>query len=280
MKQRKVVDFFLKMLNPALWKDSPLGRSSECTPLFIERYVGPRQYPHCTSHDFWDLTAVISGHGWLETHEALSMRPSSVYLIPPGISHREKSDDILDTLWIGLRGTRLNRLDAGTILNVHDVSLVRQIEQLWMFAQKTMEPIGPELDAALAGVVARFLRLVANGNAEGPADHIDRAIRIMMERIVEPISIRQLATQVGCSEGYFQRTFRHRTGKTPVAFLTNLRLQQACHLLNHTRLTMGEIAERTGFSSLYYFSRLFHRHIGMCPTRYREAGEKMIRKTR
>lgn len=259
--------------DPALWQNCVLDRSEECTPVFIERYTGPRQSPFWTKHDFWEMTAVFSGDGRLESDAAsFILRPQTVCLTPPGIRHREQTDETMDTVWIGMRGTKPDLLAARTILTVNSEALTRQMEQVWMSGQQPAPAVGAELDAAAAGLLARFLRRASDSGADGPADHVERAIRIMVERFAEHVSIPELARTVGCSEGYFQRAFRRRTGKTPVAFLNDMRLRQACHLLTHTSLSVKEIAERTGFSSQNYLTRLFRRRLGVCPISCRQGG--------
>ena len=54
-------------------------------------------------------------------------------------------------------------------------------------------------------------------------------------------------------------------------WLNQRRLQMASQYLSSTRKTISEIAAMCGFSDQFYFSRVFRRHFGQSPLRYRKA---------
>ena len=101
------------------------------------------------------------------------------------------------------------------------------------------------------------------------SDILNDMIRHMHENLSHPLRVADLARRAGCSEGYFSRIFRRRTGQSVIEFLNGLRVQQAAHLLEHTGLTAREIAERVGFCSPSYFNRIFRQRTGMAPQAYR-----------
>jgi len=68
----------------------------------------------------------------------------------------------------------------------------------------------------------------------------------------------------GCCH-LFQR-FLHRT---PMEYLTEIRLTQSCELLRNTDLTITEIAGRVGFSGASYYTERFRHIYGQTPTAYR-----------
>ncbi len=79
-----------------------------------------------------------------------------------------------------------------------------------------------------------------------------------------------LAKKAGLHPGAFVRLFRLTTGDTPGPFLTNLRMEEACVLLQTTELSIDEVAEKTGFCDRGYFSKIFTRRMGLSPARYRK----------
>ena len=48
-----------------------------------------------------------------------------------------------------------------------------------------------------------------------------------------------------------------------------MHLERAKQLLASTSLPVGEVAERAGFASVYYMSRIFRAHTNQTPTGYR-----------
>ena len=57
--------------------------------------------------------------------------------------------------------------------------------------------------------------------------------------------------------------------RTPAEILTEMRMELACRLLTNTCYTISEVAEHTGYASLYAFSRAFRRCMVVSPSEYR-----------
>jgi len=220
-----------------------------------------------TYHDHWELLAVLAGSGSLRGPE-IDLRERLICLIPPGVPHQETSERNVDVIWMGIQGSRLLGLDREVAATVASGEIAGMMERLWLFAQMNSGGIGPELDALAALILFRFLRLLSGGSVV-TTDRVERAIRLFHERMAEPLYMPEIASQLGCSLSCFTREFRRRTGRTPAAYLTNLRTQHAARLLETTSLPAREIAELTGFPDAFYFSRVFKRVVGKSPARWR-----------
>ncbi len=85
----------------------------------------------------------------------------------------------------------------------------------------------------------------------------------------ETLTTRHLAEAAYLSEGHFCRSFKEATGKTPLAYIMEYRIDRAAALLRHTELSVTEVALQTGFFEVNYFSRVFRRVKGVSPTAYR-----------
>lgn len=107
----------------------------------------------------------------------------------------------------------------------------------------------------------------------GNANHdprLVRSIRIMETHIDAPVSIAAIAKRVSMSARGLEQLFSRQLGQTPGAYFLSLRLAAARRLVNDTRLSMTDIASRTGFSSEPAFSRAFSRQFGIAPSLYRK----------
>ena len=71
---------------------------------------------------------------------------------------------------------------------------------------------------------------------------------------------------VGLSKYHLTRKFKTATGITPVEYLTIIRCQNAQRLLMKNIYTVSEVAELCGFESPSYFSKIFKKTIGLCPS--------------
>lgn len=269
-----IVHFF----EDSLWSTSASGRRSrEMSPLYIDRFRGPRVVPIVAAHRFWEFTCVLAGQEEMRCGQTLHLGPGTICLIPPGIEHSEWSEDVhLDTIWIAVEGSLL---PAGrrSVERLKDPDLAVFIEKLWLFAQKRGEPIGPELDGMAAVVAGWFCRAAARVESAEERDIVSRTMLFFDQHFSEPVTLGELARQFGCSEGHLSRWFRKRAGISPMAYLRNIRLRQAALLLENTELPLAEIAPLTGHQDPFYLSRIFHKTFGNPPSDYRRAARKSRR---
>lgn len=69
---------------------------------------------------------------------------------------------------------------------------------------------------------------------------------------------------------YISRSLKETIGLTPAEFLVQYRMEEAEKRLLNSDLTISEIAESTGFQSVYYFSTSFKKYTGFAPQKYRQ----------
>jgi AraC family transcriptional regulator, transcriptional activator of pobA len=85
----------------------------------------------------------------------------------------------------------------------------------------------------------------------------------------EPLSLRDVAAELGMTPGHLTTVVRRRTGRTVQEWIIERRMAEARSLLSDTELPVGEIARRVGMSDPGYFSRLFRRTHGTSPREWR-----------
>lgn len=87
----------------------------------------------------------------------------------------------------------------------------------------------------------------------------------------QQFSLGQLAEEFHLSQSYVTRLIKQETGSSFSELLTRMRIDRAVSLLVQSPdMKLVEIAERTGFASQHYFSRVFKEKIGFSPADYRE----------
>ena len=105
------------------------------------------------------------------------------------------------------------------------------------------------------------------------APHGDKEIAMVEEWLErhwrEAPSVADLATRATLGERQFLRRFKAATGKTPVQYLQNLRLEQARHLLECGNTPVSDITAAVGYEDVTTFRKLFQRSLGMSPNEYR-----------
>jgi signal transduction histidine kinase/CheY-like chemotaxis protein/ABC-type sugar transport system substrate-binding protein len=95
-----------------------------------------------------------------------------------------------------------------------------------------------------------------------------KAIAYLHANYSAQITRKDLAEYVGLSERHLTRCFNLELGLTPMTYLNRYRVQQAKTLLEAGRKSIAEIAEKVGFSSGGYFTRVFQDEVGISPRDY------------
>lgn len=91
-----------------------------------------------------------------------------------------------------------------------------------------------------------------------------------------PIQVADLAGVVGLSAARVHKRFVDETGLTPMAYVRDKRLRLGRQLLHNSRLSVGEIAARVGYTSQSAFTAALSRQFGATPKvlRERQSGDK------
>ena len=80
-----------------------------------------------------------------------------------------------------------------------------------------------------------------------------------------------LSNMCGVSYSYFKRLFIMKFQLSPVKYITRKRISYACDLLVSNKYSVSDISSMTGYSDVYYFSRVFKENTGMSPLEYKKA---------
>ncbi|VVM07440.1 Regulatory protein PchR [Methylacidimicrobium cyclopophantes] len=96
----------------------------------------------------------------------------------------------------------------------------------------------------------------------------ERAQEYLRAHLAEPLCLKSLAREVGCSPFYLSRIFSDHVGETLPAYLRRLRIEKAAQLLRDGDHNVTEAAMAVGYSSLSHFSKAFCRIMGCCPCVY------------
>lgn len=94
------------------------------------------------------------------------------------------------------------------------------------------------------------------------------AIRHMEEHMAEPITVREVADELGLSVSYLHKLFA-RCGTSFSAYLTDCRLRRAGQMLREGDEKIYAVAAACGYQDTRYFSKIFQKHMGVKPTEYR-----------
>lgn len=99
---------------------------------------------------------------------------------------------------------------------------------------------------------------------------LSQAIRLIRERAGSGLRVKDVLKEVPLSRSTLERSCRAALGRSPTAEINRVRLEDAKRLLDDTDLTLQQIADRTGFGNVQYFSNCFRSMFGQTPGSYRK----------
>ena len=84
------------------------------------------------------------------------------------------------------------------------------------------------------------------------------------------VTIQELVREFHFQEDYFNRIIKNKTGLTYSAYVQQIRLEHAEHMLTATDKSVDEITELVGYHNKGYFYKIFQEKYGTTPARYRK----------
>ncbi len=246
------------------------------------RYGGDwHSVPH--THNYTELFYIIDGKGqFLIEDQAFPVNVNNLVIINPNVTHTEDSLNAqpLEYIVLGIDGVELATtqnsngefciLDhfesveiAGCLRNI-----LREMEQKNTgyedICQAYMEILIIRLMRSTSLAVPAEPQL-ASGNRQCAA--VKRYIDLHFK---EALTLEQLAEDAHMNKYYLSHAFKREYGVSPINYMISRRIEESKYLLAETDLSMSQIAQLLGFSSLSYFSQTFRRTQSVSPMEYRQ----------
>ena len=260
-----------------------------CATLYITD-IG--YYPKAAFHDRerrkgspqYILIYCVQGVGWYYVNDQkYDVKPNQAFILPADVAHRYGTDaqNPWTIYWLHFTGTQahyfLDFLKSSNDLSPVTVSPQSERFQLFddIMAHIEMSFNMDNLiyaNTSLARFLATFNTSVYNPapNVSEESDPISRSITFMKENLSKTLSLEELAQVAGMSTSHYSAVFREKLQSAPINFFTFLKIQEACRLLENTRLRIKEVAYQIGYGDPYYFSRVFTQVMSVSPRDFRK----------
>lgn len=119
--------------------------------------------------------------------------------------------------------------------------------------------------------ISLFERKTKSETAASEEQPIVAIVRYLQEHLREEISLSVLAEQFHLSAQYISQLFKNEIGVNFLAYLTNIRMEQAKKLLLSTPLSIAEISEQSGYADYRVFTKTFKKTEGVTPSQYKRS---------
>ena len=147
-------------------------------------------------------------------------------------------------------------------------------EELLAWVNRLLESRRMLLDERMRSMAAATVKQVPSAQGRDAAMSGDDAFLDQFRQEVEKVmnkgmklDLDKIALAFRMGESQLRNKVQQLTGKSMTAYVTQLRMERAMHLLK-TRpdLLISDVAEQCGFLDVAYFSRVFRQHYGITPT--------------
>lgn len=140
-------------------------------------------------------------------------------------------------------------------------------------------PGGKAVLAALSveichSLIRTIIRTPAMKSRVGERVEIGRAIEHIHSNLDDKLVVEDMAAVARLSASHFARVFKKETGKAPMEYVNELRLERAKKMLLAGDRSITEIAVLCGFGTPSYLSASFQKRYRMTPSEYRRMPEK------
>ncbi|MEX0775980.1 MAG: helix-turn-helix domain-containing protein [Phycisphaeraceae bacterium] len=241
------------------------------------------------------LIWVLGGRGFAACGgQSVQARPGHLLLFPPGVPQEYGSDQEQpwDIVWVHFAGAAADELvrrlspappgesppmthqdpplalDLGLDANLHERFTELVVAHATRSEQRQL--LCNCLLWGLLGLVIHRLEMRGQVREPDRLPDVQRLQAHIHEHLTKRITSEDLAHVAGLSVSQLNRVFQKLFHQSPMQYVTQQRIAKACLLLSETGMPIKAIAGAVGCDDPYYFSRLFHRQMGMPPSAYRQ----------
>ena len=234
----------------------------------------------------YQLLYITEGEGEFQSAstEKTTVKAGDFFLLFPGEWHtyHPKGRQGWKSYWIGFKGQNMDsRVRAGFLTPskpIYHVGYSAEVISLYKQAYAAAQEEAAYAQQLMAGLVNHLIGMMYSlernrelkSRNQTHVDLVNRARLRIRESLETPLTIQQVAQELGVSYSNFRKLFKEHTGLSPAIYQQDLRLQRAKELLSSTDLSIKEIAYRLDFESPDYFSAKFKLKTGLKPTEFRQ----------
>lgn len=233
-----------------------------------------------TTQDY-TLLIFTGGNGQLNLDDqSVILSTDKCYLLSPGISYSTDNQELTLYYYLitftAIYTTKLPKRYSGELLSgrreliVHPFTkVIRLVEDLLMNRNNTddVQQFKRQLKFQEL-LLLLFEHNYPSKHLPSPTESVEKTITFIQEHYTESITVKQLAELAGISIWQYTPIFQQLTGKKPLEYLTDLRINHSKRFLQESTEPLREIARLVGFSDEYYFSRRFRQKTGVTPGQY------------
>ena len=227
---------------------------------------------------------VSNGKGTFKVNNKIfNLKQGDIFIILKGmnVEYMASMDDPWEYYWIGFSGSNsieyLNRtsiIDSYVVTCTEDSKIPNIILNMCDIS-KNYNPSSSddivllrELYSLLCTFIKEFPKEFEYKDKELHT-YIQDAINFINSNYMNSITVNEIANHVNLSRSYLYKMFIKNLKVSPQKYLINLRMYKATLLLKNTKLPIGEVANKVGYTDSLLFSKTFSKYFSVSPLNYR-----------
>ena len=203
-----------------------------------------------------------------------------MFIYEPGAEHYYRALTASSTFWIHFAGTAVCEIfsDMDITAGVYESDAgAAATDEFRILVRRNGSTNERKL---VLGTLLNLLALISDGvhrskhsEKRGDVKNIDSIIEYMNMNYEKKLTVSTLAEMAGYSVSRLLHLFSETIGKPPMRYLRDIRLANACELLDTSEYPVSEVADLCGFNDPLYFSRVFADKYGLSPSVYRKRAD-------
>ena len=227
---------------------------------------------------------ISKGYGTFKINdEVYNLKQGDIFILLKGmnVEYIASMDEPWEYYWIGFSGSKANEcLKRTAIIESYAASCKEDSKIPYIILNmceisKTYNPscsddilLLKELYSLLYALIEEFPKPFEYKDKELHA-YIQEAINFINSNYMNSITVNEIANHVNLSRSYLYKMFIKNLKISPQKYLINLRMYKATLLLKNTKIPIGEVASKVGYSDSLLFSKTFSKYFSMSPLNYR-----------
>lgn len=219
------------------------------------------------THDTWEIIVQTKGEVTsVVGNSTYLIKPGDIIVVPPGTNHDGVSETKYSDMFF-----QAEKLDFISPVVVHDLdgsvmSLMDMMYKVMTEKEDNYRQIADNIAETMCLYIKKYLKL----NYKYP--FVNDLKNEIYNNISNPdFDLTKHIAKTGFNSDYLRRCFKSELEKTPLEYLTALRVGLAKNLLKQdTFVSVEDVSNRCGFNDSFYFSTCFKKSCSVSPLQYRK----------
>ncbi len=123
--------------------------------------------------------------------------------------------------------------------------------------------------ASIASILAKYI-LLEDMLKPSYNDGVEKAVSFIRANIDSRLTVEVISKGINVSKSVLYNNFHTCFGCTVTEYVGAERVEASIYLLNNSNLSIEEIARCVGFSNASYYTRVFKKHKGIAPMKFKK----------